>query len=51
MRNLLYETPTIAGIAAFIATQNQNLEQMTALLTEIQTLTPEQVLQQLNNHS
>ncbi|MEA5513966.1 type I polyketide synthase [Nodularia sp. UHCC 0506] len=51
MRNLLYETPTIAGIAAFIATQNQNLEQMTALLTEIQTLTPEQVLQQLNTPS
>lgn len=51
MRNLLYETPTIAGIAAFIATQKQNLEQMTALLTEIQTLTPEQVLQQLNTPS
>ncbi|HIK08631.1 MAG TPA: acyltransferase domain-containing protein [Trichormus sp. M33_DOE_039] len=48
MRNLLYEAPTIAGIATVITTQSQDLEQMTALLTEIQTLTPEQVLQQLN---
>ncbi|UKP00595.1 type I polyketide synthase [Nostoc sp. UHCC 0870] len=51
MRNLLYEAPTIAAIATIITTQNQNLEQMTALLTEIQTLTPEQILQQLNTPS
>ncbi|PMB22056.1 polyketide synthase [Fischerella thermalis CCMEE 5198] len=51
MRNLLYEAPTIAAIAKIITTQNQNLEQMTALLTEIQTLTPEQILQQLNTPS
>jgi len=51
MRNLLYEAPTIAAIATIITTQNQNLEQMTALLTEIQTLTPEQIRQQLNHLS
>ena len=51
MQNLLYEAPTIAAIAKIITTQNQNLEQMTALLTEIQTLTPEQILQQLNTPS
>ncbi|WP_414575217.1 SDR family NAD(P)-dependent oxidoreductase [Anabaena sp. CCY 9402-a] len=51
MRNLLYEAPTIAAIATIITTQNQNLEQITALLTEIQTLTPEQILQQLNTPS
>ncbi|MEA5617545.1 SDR family NAD(P)-dependent oxidoreductase [Cronbergia sp. UHCC 0137] len=51
MRNLLYEAPTIAAIAKIITTQNQNLEEMTALLTEIQNLTPEQILQQLNTPS
>ncbi|WP_414526543.1 SDR family NAD(P)-dependent oxidoreductase [Nodularia chucula] len=52
MRNLLYETPTISGIAAVISNQKpklEDLEQMTALLTEIQNLSPEEVLQQLQD--
>ncbi len=50
MRNLLYEAPTIAGIAAFIQTQQpqpEDLEEMTALLNEIQSLSPEEIAQQL----
>jgi acyl transferase domain-containing protein len=50
MRNLLYEAPTIAGIAAFIQTQQpqpEDLEEMTALLNEIQSLSPDEVAQQL----
>jgi acyl transferase domain-containing protein/acyl carrier protein len=49
MRNLLYEAPTIAGIAAFIESQSQqgDLEEMNALLEEIQSLSPEEIAQQL----
>ncbi len=51
MRNLLYEAPTIAGIATFITAQQpapENLDEMNALLAEIQSLSPEEISQQLS---
>ncbi|MBG1258892.1 SDR family NAD(P)-dependent oxidoreductase, partial [Nostoc commune] len=48
MRNLLYEAPTVAAIAIVVAAQQpQDIEEMTALLTEIQSLSPTEVAQQL----
>ncbi|MCC5602616.1 type I polyketide synthase [Nostoc favosum] len=51
MRNLLYEAPTVAAIAVVVAAQQpQDIEEMTALLTEIQSLSPTEVAQQLTTH-
>jgi len=50
MRNLLFEAPTVAKIAAVIAEQlpqESELDEMAALLAEVQTLSTEQVQAQL----
>ncbi len=51
LRSLLFETPTVAGIAAVIA-QNQpqpeELEEMAELLAEVKRLSPDEVQQHLN---
>ena len=50
MRNLLFEAPTVAGIAAVIAEQlpqTEELDTMAALLAEVQSLSTEEVQAQL----
>ncbi|MEL6489608.1 MAG: KR domain-containing protein, partial [Cyanobacteria bacterium J06621_3] len=50
MRNLLFEAPTVAKIASVIAEQlpqESELDDMAALLAEVQTLSAEQVQEQL----
>ena len=50
MRSLLFEAPTVAGIAAAIAQHlpdADELDEMAALLDEVQTLSPEEIQQQL----
>ncbi|MEB3357180.1 MAG: SDR family NAD(P)-dependent oxidoreductase [Synechococcales bacterium] len=50
MRSLLFETPTVVGIAALIAEHLPDagdLDEMAALLTEVQALSPEEIQQQL----
>ncbi|MDB9524395.1 SDR family NAD(P)-dependent oxidoreductase [Oscillatoria sp. CS-180] len=50
MRSLLFEAPTVAGIAAAIAEHLPaagELDEMAALLAEVQTLSPEEIQQQL----
>ena len=50
MRSLLFEAPTVAGIAAAIAEHIPNdgeLDEMAALLDEVQTLSSEEVQRQL----
>ena len=51
MRNLLSEAPTVASIAAVIARQlppTQDLDQMAALLAEVQNLSSEEIQAQLS---
>ncbi|MCC5667071.1 SDR family NAD(P)-dependent oxidoreductase [Nostoc sp. CHAB 5784] len=50
MRSLLEEAPTVGSIAAVIASKNpksQDLAEITALLSDIHNLSPEEVAQQL----
>ncbi|NEQ47691.1 MAG: acyltransferase domain-containing protein [Leptolyngbya sp. SIOISBB] len=50
MRNLLFEAPTVAGIADVIGEhlpEREELDEMATLLAEIQTLSPEEIQQQL----
>ncbi|MEM1290631.1 MAG: acyltransferase domain-containing protein, partial [Cyanobacteria bacterium P01_H01_bin.162] len=50
MRNLLFEAPTVAGIAVVIGEhlpEREELDEMATLLAEIQTLSPDEVQQQL----
>ena len=50
MRSLLFETPTIAGIAALIAASLPKPEELSAMaevLAEVRNLSPEEVRQQL----
>ncbi|MEO0869998.1 MAG: phosphopantetheine-binding protein, partial [Cyanobacteria bacterium J06642_11] len=50
MRNLLFEAPTVAGIAAVIAEQlpqTEELDTMAALLAEVQSLSSDEVQAQL----
>jgi len=50
MRSLLFEAPTVAGIAAVIAAHLPDageLDEMAALLAEVQTLSPDEIQQQL----
>ncbi|MEO0539236.1 MAG: beta-ketoacyl synthase N-terminal-like domain-containing protein [Cyanobacteria bacterium P01_A01_bin.105] len=50
MRNLLFEAPTVAGIAAVISEQlpqSEELDTMAALLAEVQSLSSEEVQAQL----
>ena len=50
MRNLLFEAPTVAGIAAVISEQlpqSEELDAMAALLAEVQNLSSEEVQAQL----
>ena len=54
MRSLLFEAPTVAGIAAVIAAHLPDageLDEMAALLAEVQTLSPEEIQQQLARQS
>jgi len=54
MRSLLFEAPTVAGIAAVIAAHlpdARELDEMVALLAEVQTLSPEEIQQQLARQS
>ena len=51
MRNLLFEAPTVAKIAAVIAEQlpqENELDEMAALLAEVQTLSTEEIQAQLS---
>ena len=50
MRNLLFEAPTVAGIAGVIGEhlpEREELDEMATLLAEIQTLSPDEIQQQL----
>ncbi|MEL6327634.1 MAG: KR domain-containing protein, partial [Cyanobacteria bacterium J06626_23] len=50
MRSLLFEAPTVAGIASVIAGHLPDvgeLDEMAVLLAEVQTLSPEEIQQQL----
>jgi hypothetical protein len=54
MRSLLFETPTIAGIAAIIAhslPKPDELNAMAEVLAEVRNLSPEEVRQQLATNS
>ena len=54
MRSLLFESPTVAGIASVIREHLPDageLDEMAALLSEVQTLSPEEIQQQLTRQS
>jgi Tat protein secretion system quality control protein TatD with DNase activity len=53
LRNLLFETPTVAGIATVIAQhqpQPEELQEMAALLAEVKNLSPDEVQQYLDTN-